>query len=330
LINLKKIYFIFFLIIINYFLITAIVFSFSYISLIKGKTYDWFWVKSIQKKIYFEGIRNIWQFNKSCATFDQDLLYKPIIGKCSFNNPEFKTELNFKKYNRSHSNKVNHNNNNDDIIILGDSIAMGWGVNDTETFSYLLENELKKNVYNLAVSSYGTVREIKRFKLSPFFNNSNTVIIQYHPNDLGENKELIINKSYLSNDFEKFFQQSHKSKSTLILGTFKSSLRLFFSDIIDIIFKEKNLEIIDFSEHRIYLEKILRENINLKKKRLIVFLSINPWQKVINFPKEKNEIEYLLINLKKEDYFIIDDHPNAKGHKHLSDFLKKYLISNSN
>lgn len=327
-INLKKIYFFFFLIIINYFLFTAIIFSFSYISLINGKTYNWFWVKSIQKKIYFDGLRNIWQFNKNCATFDKDLLYKPIIGQCSFNNPEFQTELNFKKYNRSHGNKVNFNKG--DIVILGDSIAMGWGVNDNETFSYHLEKGLKKNVYNLAVSSYGTVREIKRYKLSPFFDNSDTLIIQYHPNDLGENKELNINKSYLSTDFEKFFQHSHKNKLILILGTFKSSLRLFFSDIIDIAFKEKNMEIIDFNEHRIYLEKILRANINLKKKRLIVFLAINPWQKIINFPQEKNEIEYLLIQLKKEDYFTIDDHPNAKGHKQLSDYLTKYLISNRN
>ena len=33
---------------------------------------------------------------------------------------------------------------------------MGWGVNDNETFSHILENKINKNVYNLAVSSYGT------------------------------------------------------------------------------------------------------------------------------------------------------------------------------
>ena len=47
------------------------------------------------------------------------------------------------------------------ILVLGDSIAMGWGVNDYETFSYLLEKNLKMKVYNLGVSSYGTIREIK-------------------------------------------------------------------------------------------------------------------------------------------------------------------------
>ena len=38
---------------------------------------------------------------------------------------------------------------------------MGWGVNDDETFSHYLEKKLNKKVYNLAVSSYGTVRELK-------------------------------------------------------------------------------------------------------------------------------------------------------------------------
>ena len=38
---------------------------------------------------------------------------------------------------------------------------MQWvGVNDNETFSALLEKKLNKPVYNLAVSGYGTTREI--------------------------------------------------------------------------------------------------------------------------------------------------------------------------
>ena len=60
--------------IVNYFLITALVFSFSYISILQGKTYDWFWVKSIQKKIYFRGLRNIWQYNKNCIYYDENLV----------------------------------------------------------------------------------------------------------------------------------------------------------------------------------------------------------------------------------------------------------------
>ena len=326
-INLKKIYFIFFLILTNYFLITAIIFSFSYISIINGKTYDWFWVKSIQKKIYFDGLRNIWQYDKSCATFDKNLLYKPINGKCYFVNPEFKTELNFDDYTRIHNSFINNNYDKKDyLVVLGDSVSMGWGVNDQETFSYLLEQNLKKNVFNMSVSSYGTVREVKRFKNSPYYTNSKTIIVQYHPNDLDENKNLKYNRIYLNQEFENIFkEQAEINKIYYILGLYKSSLRLFFSDILDIIFREDNLELIDFEIDKIFLENILRNNIDIRNKRVIVILVVNPWQKIINFPNYNKDIEYLKINLEKSDFFIIDDHPNINGHMKISSAIDQYL-----
>ena len=42
---------------------------------------------------------------------------------------------------------------------------MGWGVNDNETFSAILEQKINRPVYNLAVSGYGTQRELIRLKI---------------------------------------------------------------------------------------------------------------------------------------------------------------------
>jgi hypothetical protein len=323
----KKIFFYTLALFFYFLLITVLVFSFSYVSLINEKTYDFFWVKSIQKQIYFKGYRNIWQNNTNCTDFDKYLLYKPKIGICEFINPEFKTNLKFSEFFRDHNNLKENNIFDDYLIVLGDSIAMGWGVNDDETFSYYLEKKLKKKVYNMAVSSYGSVREIKKLKLSPFYKNSKTIIIQYHPNDLGENKELDINKIYSKKEFQNNFgnKSSNLDRYKLILGTFKSSLRLFFSDINDILFKKNNLELIDFSIHKKYLEKVLKENIDLNKKRVIIFLPINPWQKVINFPNNSDEFEYVQIKMDKSDFFIIDDHPNKFGHLKIAKRLFDYL-----
>ena len=286
-----------------------------------------FWVKSIQKQIYFKGYRNIWQNNKNCSIFDRQLLYKPKIGSCKFTNPEFQTNVIFNEFFREHDTILDKNNSNDYIVVLGDSIAMGWGVNNDETFSYHLEKKLNKKVYNMAVSSYGSVREIKRLKLSPFYENSNTIIIQYHPNDLGENKELDINKIYSIEEFQNKFDNNSSNINIykLILGTFKSSIRLFFSDINDKIFREKNLELIDFSKDKKYLQKVLRENIDINRKRVIIVLPIGPWQKVINFPENSERIEYILIKLNKSDFFIIDDHPNKLGHLKIAKILIDYL-----
>ena len=92
----KKIFFYLIILTLNYILLTTFVFIFSYISLINGKTYDLFWIKSIQERLYTRGLRNIWQLNKNCVTFDSDLLYSPKDGKCKFVNPEFNTTLHLK------------------------------------------------------------------------------------------------------------------------------------------------------------------------------------------------------------------------------------------
>ena len=80
----KKFFGYIFFIIINYLLISLIVFTFSYLSLTSNKTYDIIWVKYIQKKLYFGGLRNIWNTNKKCSKFDKSLLYVPVVGECDF------------------------------------------------------------------------------------------------------------------------------------------------------------------------------------------------------------------------------------------------------
>jgi hypothetical protein len=323
----KKIIFYFILITFSYLIVASIVFTFSYASLIYGKTYDLFWIKSIQKKIYFRGLRNIWQNDKDCAVYDKDLLYKPKEGKCQFSNPEFKTTLSFTKFYRNQFIENTINDKKNPIIVIGDSIAMGWGVNDNETFSFHLEKLIKRKVYNMGVSSYGTVREIKRLKLSPFYDETDTIIIQYHPNDLGENMNLDFEKYYSENEYNKIFSRNDKFKNTLkfILKNYKTSIRLFFSDINDILFKYKNLEKYNFNIHKEYLEQLLLSNIDLKQKKILVIIIKNPWQQFINFPVNRNGIRYIQIDLDKSDFFLIDDHPNSLGHKKISNVLKESI-----
>ena len=88
----KKIFGYFFIIIINYLLLSFLVFTFSYVSLINNKTYDLLWVKYIQKKLYVNGLVKIWQTNKGCSKFDKNFF------TCCWGvyfQPEFITNLNF-------------------------------------------------------------------------------------------------------------------------------------------------------------------------------------------------------------------------------------------
>ena len=129
--------------------IHSVIFFISYVSLINNIAINVFGINAIQKNIYFNGFRKVWQANRQCVEFDKTLIYIPKVGSCAFNNAEFNTTLNFNKFGRV--NKKNFNSqetNNTFIAVLGDSHAMGWGVNDHYTFASLLQGKLNKKVYN--------------------------------------------------------------------------------------------------------------------------------------------------------------------------------------
>ena len=112
------------------------------------------------------------------------LIFIPEETSCEFKNFEYNTVLTFDKYGRYSNHPIERGPG---IAVLGDSHAMGWGVNDSETFSAILEGKIDKPVYNLAVSGYGTIRKLIRFEKFELANSVDTVIIQYTYNDWGEN-----------------------------------------------------------------------------------------------------------------------------------------------
>ena len=327
----KKIFGYFFIIIINYLLLTFLVFTFSYVSLINNKTYDLLWVKYIQKKLYFNGLRNLWNIDQKCSKFDKNLLYAPVVGECIFSNPEFKTKLNFDENRRLNLIDDNINKSEKVIAALGDSLTMGWGVNNDETYSFNLQKLTNKKVINLGVASYGTVREIKRLKLNKFYDQVDTVLIQYHLNDIYENKSLDISKTYSMDEYKEYFSNKKNNLNIIIflLKNYKKSLRLLFSHLNDLFFENDRKEKHNLTEHLDNLEKVINQNLKGEGKRVIVFLINEPHQKLIYDEKRVfSDFEFFIIDIKKEHLFIIDDHLNIKGHKFVGKKIFNYLSRN--
>ena len=327
----KKFFGYFVLIIVNYFLISLIVLSFSIISLKKNKVYDLFWIKFVQKNLYFKtGFRNIFQHNTNCVKFDEELIYVPKEGVCNFSNPEFDTKLNFDEYRRL--NLVDDEIKIDDeiIAVLGDSIAMGWGVENNETFAYYLQELTEKKVINLGVSSYGTIREIKRLKKNEYYDQIDTIIIQYHLNDYGENLNMDPKKTYSKNEFDKFFN-SYQDKSNsffVLLKIFKKTLRLSISHLNDLLFPEANKEVVNFNKHIDLIQNIISKNFTNENKKILVFTTVEPWERFeYNKLKKPQGFDFIEINFKKDHKFIIDDHPNKYGHKEIAKKINEFLFS---
>jgi lysophospholipase L1-like esterase len=130
--------------------------------------------------------RHIVQMDDRTARYDPELFYTLQPGAFVFSNPEFSTQF---VVNREGLRDNQRSLEQPEIVVAGDSYAMGWGVQQDESFPEVLERRTGRRVLNMAVSSYGTVRErrmLDRIDLS----RATALIVQYAPNDFGENEEF--------------------------------------------------------------------------------------------------------------------------------------------
>jgi lysophospholipase L1-like esterase len=312
----------FFLILIGYFFFTIFSYTASSIFLIKGYVIDISIIRDYQRNFYHQlGFRKIWQHDKNCIVFDYLLIFKPNLGNCKFTNTEFNTELNFSSNGRLNGNtKINLKTNKSGIAVLGDSHAMGWGVNDNETFSALLEEKLERPVYNLAVSGYATNREILALKKSNLIDKIDTIIIQYCNNDFDENLNFKnINSENSLTKFEKITNEKLSS-----FDRFRKGIRY----ALTIPLKSKN-KILDWKKEEDAFIEILNNYEFLFNKKIIVFYANGQEINYKNFYLEKkNKIKDLsLINVyyDKNDYYLIDGHLNKNGHIKIANILYEIL-----
>jgi hypothetical protein len=281
------------------------------------------WISAIQEHLYFSGARNIWQVQPDCVEFDKDLIYRPKDGACRFDNAEFKTVLNFSPDGRYTGPKPGGLG----IAVIGDSHAMGWGVNDEETFASELQRLSNRPVYNLAVSSYGTTRELMRLEKFSSLDKIDTVIVQYCDNDLSENMQL--QPASPQANQEKFSTIAHartpslSSELVYLNKGYWFTFRVLFSSLRKHLFAKDVLQ--DFSLHHQPLISVLGKHDALKSKRIIIFYSNRHGEKFRSFPSGKDQqlpnVEFVDMDLGRDDYYRIDDHLNHAGHRKIAQRL---------
>ncbi len=290
-------------------------------------------VNFFQRNYYMIGIRHIWQEDPTCAQADRALIYKPKNGTCYFANVEFDTTLNFDDLGRAVPGRPEIADSGNGIAVLGDSYAMGWGVNDNETFSSVLQQHTTRPVYNLGVSSYGTERELKRLVVSGVIDKVDTVIIQYCENDLGENAESLTEADF--QDMADFFQQQlnaveHEGLGTRLRFTQELMESALTSPFVKLGELTRSEETWDFSTHEQYLRDTLqRYQDYLHDKRVLVFYTNAYGKKFVNFPDGQDSrlpyVSYFDPGLTQQDYYVIDDHLTAGGHRRVGEYIATLL-----
>ena len=328
-----------------YAMLAAMVLATSLVLLQKGIAPDVPWISSIQQNLYMRATRSVWQSQGSCVEFDDELIYKPKIGACQFNNAEFKTTLNFSAEGRFTGEKPVGTG----IAVIGDSHAMGWGVQDDETFAALLQTMTGRPVFNLAVSSYGTVREVLRLEKSGLPDKVDTIIIQYCGNDLDENKRGEI--SGVEENRNKFKRITTGKQSFMgLLGMIRKTYGFVFS----FPFRQVKAALAkpaqptkaaqpaqptqaalaskaadDFSSHYQPLMAVLQKHPGLKDKRVLIFYNNGRAQRFQGFPAGKDNllpnVEFVDVVVDSSGFYRLDDHMSPAGHKATAQQLFKSL-----
>ena len=267
----------------SYLALTAGVFSVSLLLLQQRITTGFPWISAVQRHIYFTGARKIWPAQTACVSFDEELIYTPRIGTCHFDNPEFRTVQTFASDGRYTGPKPPGVG----IAVVGDSYAMGWGVDDEETYGAVLQRLTGRPVFNLGVSSYGTVRELRLLDKSGLLGRVDTVILEYCDNDLEENLHFKpLSPDEAREKYERIRQTAAARKSAFgslkylkegLLFTFWAPYNNLKSSVVP-------TEPASFASHYQPLISTLRQHDGLKDKRVLVFY-INPnYRKFSAFP----------------------------------------------
>jgi lysophospholipase L1-like esterase len=248
-----------------------------------------------------------------------------------------------------------------EIIVLGDSYAMGWGMENEKIFPSLLEKETGMKTLNASVSSYGTARE---FLLLDHLDVTNLkyLIIQYCTNDFEENKQYADDGLKLKIQSREFYESTVRNHVNRV----KYRPFLYLTTILDIAWKrlfgcfdldksDAQVSKAGFGDLRLsrdsteikqpavssedtarYFLEIVKSKPGLDSVQVIVMNISGPVYTTPSFiqslsrikgsatyPRFINDMKLIDIcnYVKREDYFILDNHLNKQGHRKVADLL---------
>jgi hypothetical protein len=280
--------------------------------------------------------RPLIQFDSNCARYDSVLFYTLKPGKSTFGSYEFNNtyEVNSKGF-RDTEGDLHH----PEVLFLGDSFTMGWGVDQDKTFASVFEQKSGLKCLNTGISSYGTARE--SFNLGKTDADSlKLIVVQFHDTDLEENSFWIKNKrlgSKTQADFNVQLKNNEKIKKYYLFKYLKDGIiTLVTPNPRQDPNKSEKVLVGDYEKYPNFLEDFYKicAQMREKFKGPIIFTftgSFYTEKAVVDAFKafaESNNIENVYFvnlgtKLNEKHYFYLDDHLNQKGHQMVAEELLK-------
>lgn len=304
-------------------------------------------ITKISRRIYFNYDMNSVQYLPECARFDPGLGYTLKPGKCVFSDLEFSTEYSINSLGVRDSEEAL---NSPQIVVVGDSYAMGWGAEQDETFPKVIEAKTGLTVLNCSCSSYGTVREmmllkkVKRDRLK-------YLIIQYCNNDYEENLTFLNSGNKLITMSREMYEQNVKRNRDMIKyypGKYLWSAAIVISSNFDYLLKiGKHQQVLEShyklekDEVEAFLGVLMNCGLDLSGVQLMVFKanSFDPRDsRFVNSLREKISSGLYPPFIKKmiimdagkylhedTDIFFLNGHYNHRGHQVIAEMIIQHL-----
>lgn len=286
--------------------------------------------------LYVFGERKIIQFQKGFGRYHEDFGYTLMPGKFTFSQREYSNDYFINSLGVRSSEEALES---PDIIILGNSYTMGWGVDQDKTFAGLLEKKTNLKILNAAVPAFGTVREmlmLRRIDRS----RMRCLILQYCcSNDFEENLKYYINGNRPQIMHEDTFRSLVSIHSKPQKYFFGKNLFLKIKKRID---ESKNKKIqsnikIEISDIDLFLQ-IFKQNEDILDVP-IIFFEINGRNQINVFSNSlKQKIteasspclqKMIVLDMSKyltdNNFYMLDDHLNNSGHAIVADVLYKKI-----
>ena len=310
--------------------------------------------KPVVREVYTTYDRDIIQFLPECARYDSTLSYTLKPGVCEFNNREFSTTYQINSFGFRDDERSLQS---PEIILLGDSYTMGWGVDQDSSFAQLIEHATGLKTLNAGISSYGTARELLALaRLDK--SNLKYLIIQYNDGDYFENK------SYVENNFTLNIMDEGSYESTLaehierkryapfiylrtFVSFYKNHLLHGITGYIIMTAIAANEDKATtpeqyFREHAFYFLELLSRIQNIQTNVQLIVLRVegrttvqrNFESQLLQLIKEERypefientKIIYCADFLTPKDYFMLDDHIKTTGHRKIATQLNRLIL----
>jgi lysophospholipase L1-like esterase len=119
-----------------------------------------------------------------------------------FETPQFQTVVRINENGlRDREHTYERQNDIKRILVLGDSFAWGYGVEESERFSQRLEAALDVEVINAGVSGYSTDQELLWYRNEGIKYETDLVILVLAGNDVGDNDRQLVSTVYYKPKF---------------------------------------------------------------------------------------------------------------------------------